>query len=100
MVKQLLPALQQSKKFKPLGLILGLILKSLEQASNPDSANEVRGSGHIIMQWVIDDHEKVFQPCGSEVIIEYITTPNKPREYINVAYSFLTRLNHHAEFSK
>ena len=48
MVKQLLPALQHAKKLKPLGLVIGLILKSLEQESDQAVANEVRGSGHII----------------------------------------------------
>lgn len=48
MVKQLLPALQHAKKLKPLGLVIGLILKSLEKESDPAVATEVRGSGHII----------------------------------------------------
>ena len=102
MVKQLLPALQHAKKLKPLGLVIGLILKSLEQESDQAVANEARGSGHIIEQWILDDRAKAFRPYGSEVIVDYIRTPtaNKLGEYINVAYAFLRKLNRHAEVSK
>ena len=85
-----------------MGLVIGLILKSLEQESDQAVANEVRGSGHIIEQWILDDRAKAFRPHGSEVIIDYIRTPaaNKLGEYINVAFSFLRKLHRHAEVSK